>query len=226
MSYATILLDFDHTLLDFDASETEAFAVTLRNQGIEDAKRFFPVYQRVNRGLWAQVERGEIPPEAVQERRFEFLADELGIDVDVAEMANDFIGGLASFGELYPGVAEVLELLQPRVALALISNGLSEVKRPQIERFGFDRIFDAIVISAEVGAAKPSREIFDIAFDLLGKPPKESALMVGDSLTSDIKGGADYGIATCWYNPNGEVAGPDDRITHEIASLKELLDLV
>ena len=120
----------------------------------------------------------------------------------------------------------VLELLQPRVALALISNGLSEVKRPQIERFGFDRIFDAIVISAEVGAAKPSREIFDIAFDLLGKPPKESALMVGDSLTSDIKGGADYGIATCWYNPNGEVAGPDDRITHEIASLKELLDLV
>ncbi|MGA9595929.1 MAG: YjjG family noncanonical pyrimidine nucleotidase [Acidimicrobiia bacterium] len=226
MAYTTILLDFDHTLLDFAASEREAFAVTLRNQGIGDPMEAFGVYQRINRGLWKQVEQGEIPPDAVRERRFELLLRQLGCDGDVAQMAEDYIAGLAAFGDLYPGTIEVLEKLEPMVRLALLSNGLSEVKRPQIARFGFEQIFDAIVISAEVGVAKPDNAIFDIAFNMLGNPPKETALMVGDSLSSDIKGGADYGIATCWYNPGGKQPGPDDHITHEIKALEDLLDYV
>jgi 2-haloacid dehalogenase len=226
MGYTTILLDFDHTLLDFAASEREAFVVTLRNQGIDDPMDAFGVYQGINRGLWKQVEQGEIPPDAVRERRFELLLKQFGRDGDTAQMAEDYIAGLATYGDLYPGTIEVLEKLEPLAKLALLSNGLSEVKRPQIERFGFERFFDAIVISAEIGFAKPHPEIFDITFAMLGNPPKATALMVGDSLTSDIKGGADYGIATCWYNPEGKEPGSDDRITHEISNLEQLLDLV
>ncbi len=226
MAYTTILLDFDSTLLDFAASERKAFAVTLRNQGVSNPMEHFPIYKQINRGLWKQVEQSEIPPDAVRERRFELLVRQLGCDGDVAQMAEDYIAGLATFGDLYPGTIEVLEKLEPLATLALLSNGLSEVKRPQIARFGFERFFDAIVISAEVGVAKPHPEVFDITFDMLGNPPKETALMVGDSLASDIKGGANYGIATCWYNPDGKQPGPDAAITHEIKTLEELLDLI
>lgn len=226
MTYTTVLLDNDHTLVDSDTSEVEAFCLALRNQGIGDPMRHFDTYRRINLGLWHQVEFGEIKPGEVRERRFELLLDELQVSGDVTQMADDFIYGFATFGDLYPGAWDVLERLSERVTLALVSNGLSEVQRPRIARLGVERFFDAIVISSEVGTTKPGTRIFDIVFEQLGKPPKEEVLMVGDSLTSDIKGGANYGIDTCWYNPHGKTAGPDDRITHEIRKLEELLELV
>ena len=116
-----------------------------------------------------------------------------------------------------------------QTSLALVTNGLSEVQRTRIERLDLGRYFDAVVISSEVGAAKPSTEIFDLAFELLGSPAKASALMVGDSLTSDIQGGINYGIATCWYNPNHHGAGESDRLEgfdFEIDSLDLLPGIV
>lgn len=226
MTYSTVLLDIDHTLHDSDTSETEAFAATLRNQGISDPMAHFDVYQEINLGLWAAVERGEILPQAVRSRRFELLMNELGLDGDIEQMADDFVVGFATYGDLYPGTREVLEELVTRASLALISNGMSEVQRPRINRLGIEHYFDAIVISAEVGTTKPGGKIFDIVFERLGNPPKDAVLMVGDSLSSDIKGGTDYGIATCWYNPNGKTAGPEHHITYEIKALEGLLDLV
>lgn len=226
MRYSTVLLDFDHTLLDSDTSEIEAYKLTLRNQGVADPMRYFDTYQRINLGLWAAAERGEILPKDVKTTRFELMAAELGRAWDIDQMAEDFVVGFASYGDLYPDAIDLLAELARRVSLALISNGLSEVQRPRIDRLGIEQYFDAIVISAEVETTKPGREIFDIAFARLGDPPKDTAVIVGDSLSSDIKGGANYGIATCWYNPNGATAGPDDIITHEIKRLDELLDLV
>ena len=222
MTYTTILLDIDHTLHDSDTSEVEAFSATLRNQGISDPMAHYAAYQEINLGLWAAVERGEILPAAVRSKRFELLMSELAMDGNIEQMADDFVVGFATYGDLYPGARQVLDELETRASLALISNGMSEVQRPRIERLGIEHYFDAIVISAEVGVTKPGTRIFDIAFERLGNPPKDTVLMVGDSLTSDIKGGANYGIDTCWYNPNGKIAGPDDVITHEIKSLEEL----
>jgi len=226
VSYSTVLLDFDHTLLDSDTSEIEAYKLTLGNQGVAEPMRYFDTYNRINMGLWAAAERGEILPQDVKTTRFERMAEELGCDWDIDRMAEDFVVGFASYGDLYPGAIELIEELAPRVSLALISNGLSEVQRPRIARLGIEKYFDAIVISAEVGTTKPGSKIFDITFDMLGNPPKDAAVIVGDRLASDIKGGADYGIATCWYNPNGATAGPDDVITHEIKSLNEVLELI
>ncbi len=225
-TYSTVLLDFDHTLLDSDTSEIEAYKLTLRNQGVADPMRYFDIYNRINMGLWAAAERGEILPKDVKATRFELMAEELDCAWDADQMAEDFVVGFASYGDLYPGAIELLEALTGRVSLALISNGLSEVQRPRIARLGIEKHFDAIVISAEVGTTKPGGRIFDITFDLLGNPPKDTAVIVGDRLASDIRGGADYGIATCWYNPNGHTPGPDDIITHEIQSLDQVLDLV
>ena len=226
MQFSTFLLDLDHTLFDSDASEAAAFRQTMAAAGVAEPDRYLESYQAINMELWAAVERGELYPQHVRTRRFERLVAEQGIDADPLRMSDDFVNGLGAKGELYDGAREVLEQLSGRASLALVTNGLSEVQRSRINRLGINDYFDAIVISAEVGAAKPGTEIFDIVFAELDFPTKDGAVMVGDSLSSDIQGGTNYGIATCWYNPNGHTVRQEDRVDHEITDLEELLGLV
>ena len=220
--YATILLDLDHTLLDSDTSETTAFQVTLATFGAQDPASYRSTYDRINRALWERVEQGEVDPQHVKTARFEQLVAETGLVANPVDMAEVFANALGAHGELYPGARLALEQLAQTATLALVTNGLSEVQRSRIDRLDLERYFDAVVISAEVGTSKPGTDIFDIAFEELGNPARQSALMVGDSLTSDIQGGTNYGIATCWYNPHSKQAGPNDHITHEISRLDQL----
>lgn len=223
MYYSTFLIDLDHTLFDSDTSEKAAFAQTMKTAGVADPSEYSHTYHRINMELWASVERGETTPQQVRTIRFERLVAEIKLDADPLEMAENFVNGLGANGELYRGARDLLEQLNERASLALVTNGLSEVQRARIARLNIDQYFDAIVISAEIGKAKPGTAIFDHTFDLLGYPEKESALMVGDSLSSDIRGGTNYGISTCWYNPNSKTAMPDNEITHEINALEKLL---
>lgn len=226
MPYSTLLFDLDHTLLDSDASEIAAYAHTMATIGLPDPDDHFERYLRINHGMWRAVERGEIQPTEVRFRRFERFVAEVGIDADPVAMADTFVWGLGAHGELYGGVREVLAELAGRASLAMVTNGLSDVQRARIERLELGDYFDAIVISSEVGVTKPRPEIFDVTFEQLGHPAKETAVMIGDSLTSDIRGGSDYGIATCWYNRRGSRAGADDVVTHEVTALTDLLTLV
>ena len=225
MRYQTLLFDLDHTLLDSDASEVAAYAHTMATIGLDDPDAHFQRYVTINQQMWRAVERGELQPGEVRHRRFEQFTAELGLTADPEEMAAAFVWGLGAHGELYEGAREVLEELSGRATLGMITNGLSEVQRARIDRLDLARYFDAMVISSEVGVTKPRREIFDIAFEQLSHPEPDGALMIGDSLTSDIAGGTAAGIATCWYNRHAEVAGPDDQVTHEITDLTQLLDL-
>jgi 2-haloacid dehalogenase len=226
VTYTTLLLDLDHTLLDSNTSEALAFEQALRSVGVDAPNAHFPAYDRINRALWSAVERGEIRPGQVRTARFEQLIAEAAIEADPGVLADAFVAGLGMYGELYPGAREVLETLAGRATLAMLTNGLSDVQRTRIERLDLARYFDAVVISAEVGASKPSGAIYDIAFEQLGMPQKGEVLMVGDSLTSDIRGGTDYGIATCWYNHHHIVAGCTDRFDHEIDDLALLPGIV
>lgn len=224
--YETLLFDLDHTLLDSDASEIAAYAHTMATIGLANPDDHFERYLRINHGMWAAVERGELQPSEVRVRRFEQFVDELRLDADPAAMADAFVWGLGAFGELYEGARDVLDQLAGRARVAMVTNGLSDVQRARIERLDLDRYFDAVVISSEVGVTKPRPQIFDIAFELLGQPSKQSALMIGDSLTSDIRGGSDYEIATCWYNWRRSPSVPGVTITHEITDLGQLPAIV
>jgi HAD superfamily hydrolase (TIGR01549 family) len=141
-------------------------------------------------------------------------------------MADAFAQGMGEHGELYPGARKVLDDLAEIATLALITNGLSGIQRARIERLGIHDHFAAITISAEVGAAKPGTEIFDVTFKALGAPDQSGALMVGDNLGSDIAGGNNAGIDTCWYNPTGKPASAKHLATHTISSLEALLRIV
>lgn len=227
MPYATLLFDLDHTLFDSDASEAEAFAYAMGRSGVGEPAGYFPTYDRINRGLWAAIERGELATSAVKQRRFEELVTTTGLAAEPARLADDFLVGLGRFGDLYPGARDVLAALAARadLALALVTNGLAEVQRARIERLELAPYFRAIVISSEVGVAKPARAIFDLALASLGEPARASAVMIGDSLSSDLRGGRAAGIATCWFNPHHRVAPDRADIDHEIAALSELLAL-
>lgn len=223
-AYTTLLLDLDLTLLDSETSEVAAFAATVRSVGLEPTADLYDRYRSINGELWAAVERGETTPVELRLTRFERFVTAVGIDGDPEAMATTFTDGLAANGDLYPGARAVLDRLLGRFSIALVTNGLSEVQRVRIERLDLGRYLDAVVISGEVGVSKPGSDIFDIAFDRLGRPDRRSTLMVGDSLSSDIQGGFDYGIDTCWYNPAGAVPGAASPApTHTIAALDELL---
>lgn len=226
MTYSIFLFDLDHTLFDTDASEIAAFEETMAAAGVQDSQRYLKPYQEINLELWAGVERGEISPNVIRTLRFERLVAEQGLDADPLQMADDFVAGLGAHGELYDGAHEVLQHLSENASLAMVTNGLGEVQRTRMERLGLNDYFDAVAISAELGASKPDVEIFESAFRSLGSPPKETAVMVGDNLSADIRGGVNYGIATCWYNPHGRPSNGTDQSDHEIQNLKELSKLL
>jgi len=225
-TYTTVLFDLDHTLLDSDASEALAFESALRGIGIDEPHVHFREYDRINRALWAGVERGEALPARVRTLRFERLLAAMRHDADPVALADAFAVGLGVHGDLYPGALDMLEVVAAQATLALVTNGLSDVQRARVDRLGIAQYFDAVIISAEVGASKPSTAIFDIAFERLGSPAKDGAVIVGDSLTSDIQGGINYGIGTCWYNPHHREATNGSRFDHEIESLVHVIDVV
>ena len=222
MSFTTLLFDFDHTLFDSNESEALAFADTIQFCEIPKDPTHFDTYKRINKALWDQVELGTLSPNDLRTQRFVELVTEIGFDVDPNVMADRYGFAMGANGELYPGARIVLEQLAEAATLALVTNALSDIQRARIDRVGIAELFDAVIISGEVGASKPGREIFDITFDQLKHPPKESTLMIGDSLTSDIQGGANYGLETCWYNPHNKSASQAPTPTHTIADLQEL----
>lgn len=226
MRYTTLLFDFDHTLLDSDESERLAYAHAMETIGLADPDDHFGRYVTINREMWIAVEAGDLRPAEVRHRRFERFVHELGIDADPHAMADEFVFGLGAYGDLYDGARAVLEELAASTTLAMITNGLSMVQRTRIERLGLVDLFETVIISEEVGVTKPRPEIFDHAFEGVGRPDRATVLMIGDSLTSDIRGGADYGVDTCWYNRHAQERPTEPPITHEIAGLGALVEIV
>jgi YjjG family noncanonical pyrimidine nucleotidase len=225
MRYTTLLFDLDNTLFDASSCEPAAFEYALASGGVTDPARHWDTFTELNDALWAAVVRQELTPNEVQGRRFADLVAAAGLEVDPVRLADEYVVGMGAYGDLYPGALEVLDELGRRVALGLVTNGLGEVVRARIDRLELEPLFDAIVISGEVGVSKPSEAIFDLAFAALGQPDKASVLMIGDSLSSDIAGAANYGIAACWYNPSAKPHPDGVRIDHEITSLEELPEL-
>ena len=225
MRYTTLLFDLDHTLIDGDASEGAAFDYTLRRSGADDPADYLAPYVEINTALWAAVEAGEITPNDVRSERFARLIAATDLESDPETMGDDFVFGMGANGELYPGTVETLDSLAQMATLALVTNGIGEVQRARLARLDLDKYFDAIVISGEVGVAKPGPEIYDLTFEELGHPDKATTLMIGDSLSSDMAGGTNYGIATCWYAARSDKATPAG-IDHRITALDELLPII
>lgn len=221
VAYTTVLFDLDHTLLDSDESERLAFVQTLRSFEVDKPDAHLESYKRINSALWKAVERGERSPNEVKTLRFEQLLDELDLATDPVEVAERYTTELGAQGELFPGVSEMLHEVGSWAQLGLVTNGIGAVQRARVDRLGLDEHLSAIAISGELGVSKPNPQIFEHIFEELGRPDRSTTIMVGDSLSSDIAGGHNAEIATCWYNPHGAQAlAPSP--TLEVGSIDEL----
>lgn len=226
MKYEWLLLDADGTLFDYDHAEAMALQRTFEQMGHTFDPGHAEVYRRINGQIWLDFEQGRISQEQLRTRRFELLFEAVGARLSPEAFSTAYLDNLAWGTKLIDGAEDVVRALHGRVGLMLITNGLHEVQRPRFQRSALNGYFADLVISEEVGAAKPHPRIFDVAFQRMGLPRKEAVLMVGDSLTSDMRGGVDYGLDTCWYNPEERPRDPDVPVRYEIQDLHQLLGLL
>ena len=227
MKYKVILFDADDTLFDFKKSERHAFKDTMVDFGFEyDEKIHLNCYHEINETIWKEFERGEITQQKLKVERFLRLKDKLQAEFDAEEFARKYMHHLSHASFIYPESLELMKKLHGRLKLAIITNGLTDVQTRRIRNAPLGEFFDEIVISEEVRISKPDPEIFSYTLEKLKHHDHESVLMVGDSLHSDIKGGEDYGIDTCWYNPASKENSTEITPTYEIRNLMEILELI
>ena len=227
MKYKWLLLDADGTLFDYDKAEATALERAFEWFGCGFWAEHAQAYRQINGQIWLAYERGEITQQRLRARRFELLFEAIEVDLDAAAFSERYLTYLSEGTYLIEGAETVVKSLHDRgVGLVLITNGLKEVQRPRVNGSTIGSYFTDLVVSDEVGAAKPDRRIFEIAFEKMGSPRNEDVLMVGDSLTSDIRGGNAAEIDTCWFNPTKRVCDQDVEIRYEITRLGELLDVV
>ncbi len=226
MSYQWILFDADNTLFDFDRSERHALSGALRVLGIPFEEAHHHLYNRINKACWKAFEHGEISRTELRSRRFELFFSEIGEQADEKEFARSYLANLAEAGYLLEGARQLVEQLAGSYRLAMVTNGLKEVQRPRLARSGLQPFFQAVVVSDEIGHSKPNAGFFEHTFSEIGQPAKEKVLIVGDNINADIRGGMEFGIHACWYNPGGEENPFDMQPTYEIGQLSHLPPLL
>ena len=202
----TLLFDLDNTLFDFNQAERIAVGKTLQHFHIEPKEAVLKRYSELNQMQWKLLEQGKISREEVKLHRFQLLFAELGTDAPADEAALMYETLLAYGHYFMDGAEELLETLYGKYQMYLVTNGTLSVQKGRLKSAGISRYFGDIFISEELGYNKPSVEYFDCCFSKIPDFHKETAVIIGDSLTSDIQGGINAGIRTIWFNPHHEKA--------------------
>lgn len=223
--YQWLLFDADDTLFDYARAEANALQAVFDEFALPFDARALELYREFNRQLWLRFEKREVTGAEVRVRRFALLFDALRL-TEPPGLADRYIDHLAAQTTLTRGARETLDALHHTRRIAIITNGMTRVQRARLAQSAIAPYISELIISEEIGAAKPAPEIFAHAFARMGQPRKEQVLMIGDSLTSDMQGGAGFGIDTCWYNPTHQPRPSQPQLTHEIHDLRELIQLL
>ena len=223
--YTSIFLDIDNTLLDFNMAEAVAVRKVLQQHSLPSDDNAVKTYSDINRMYWERFEKGEIPKSAIFEGRFKTLLETFGMSGDVSALSKDYCENLSEGYFKVNGAMELLEYLKQKgYKLYATTNGLSSTQFKRIKNSGIEPYFDAIFVSEQAGHQKPEKEYFEYVINHIPEKDKTKMLIVGDSQSSDILGGINSEIDTCWYNPTGTKAKYNSK--YEISSLKELKNLL
>ncbi len=222
----TVFLDIDDTLLDFHRAEALAIRTALTRFGIEPSEENVKRYSAINRSCWERFEKGEITRESVLTTRFEILFAEMGVEFSPDEAQRIYEYELGSYHFYIDGAENMLKEICDKYDLYITTNGISVVQNRRIADSGIAKYFKGIFISEEIGFNKPQKEYFDAIFEEINGFDKDKAIIVGDSLSSDIQGGINAQIKTCWYNPKDlptKCGITPDYILSDITKLPNLL---
>lgn len=222
MAYRIALFDADNTLLDFTRAEDEALRACLAARSLPTDKATVARYSAINDSHWKRLERGETTRGRLKVERFADFFGALGYDGDPVAMARDYEAALGRQAHLLDGSLDLIRSLHGKCRLFIVTNGLAAVQKSRFGACPLAPYFEACFISEEMGCAKPAKQFFDrVAAAIEGFDPAD-ALVIGDSLTSDIQGGINAGLDTCWYNPAAKPAPVGMPITYTVTTHAEI----
>lgn len=225
MKYDTVLFDADGTLLDFKRSEDEAVRNTMSEFGIVPTDGLVAKYSEINDSLWKALERGEIEKNVLLYHRFELFCEYFGYTCDAKGMARSYMQNLSKMSYLLDGAEELSKKLYGKVKLYIVTNGVEFIQKGRFSNCPITKYFDEIFISGVIGFEKPDINYF-IKVGEITALDKSKTLIVGDSLSSDIKGGISYGIDTCWYNPSSKSAPDEMNITFIASDFNSIYNFI
>lgn len=227
MKYQYLLWDIDGTVLDFHAAEEVAILSLCEKYQICCSKEQLSLYSEINGRYWEALERNEMTKQQILVGRFQEFFHEIGADESLAARFNEdyqlALGDTICFQEQ---ADEMLQKLKGDYILIAVTNGTKVAQEKKLRLSGLDQVFDFTFISEDVGVEKPNREFFDFVFEKTQVTDVSKAIIIGDSLTSDIKGGNQAGIDTCWYNPKQLQNTKGINATYEITHLEEFYDIL
>lgn len=226
MRYDIVLLDADMTLWDFEASEKCALGDVTRSLGVEITPEMEAYYHKVNDHMWHLFDLKEIGREELTTRRFAEYLTFLGIEGDPAEVNHRYEQFLGSYSIMLPGAEEMCRRLAEHCPLYILTNGLHTAQTGRFEKSPIKPYIREMFISQDMGTQKPDKEYFDKVFAAIGLTDKSRAVMVGDSLYSDIKGGINAGVDTIWYNPRHKAPDPEIPPTYEADTMEKIIKII
>ncbi|MGX2974319.1 pyrimidine 5'-nucleotidase [Ursidibacter arcticus] len=222
MKYQWILFDADETLFSFNSFL--GLKVMMERYGIPFNEQDYAQFQAVNKPLWVAYQNKEISAQDLQRIRFEKIAQQTG--QEPLALNQELMAEMALLSQPLENVKEMLDSLFSKVKMAIITNGFHALQQKRLENTALNKYFDLVVVSETVGVAKPAPQIFEAAFAQMGNIDKHAILMVGDTLSSDVQGGINVGIDTCWFNPTQQLNQTMIQPTYEIVSILDLVKIV
>ncbi|MCC2686593.1 MAG: noncanonical pyrimidine nucleotidase, YjjG family [Paenibacillaceae bacterium] len=225
MSYKILLFDLDDTLLDFGANEMDSLTKLFTQHGYSFSDELFGIYDAVNKQLWADYENGNIALDEVLNSRFSKTMLKLGKIVDGTEWENQYRELLGNGSQLIDGALELCQSLSVSHRLFVITNGITKTQIKRLKQSGLYEFFEDIFDSQSIGFQKPSKQFFNYVMAHIENFHASEALIIGDSLSTDIKGGILSGIDTCWIKRNPHLSSAEFQSTYTITSLAELRDI-
>lgn len=224
--YDIVLLDADMTIWDFEASEKLALKDTVEFIGGEMTPEVAAFYHEVNSALWQAFDRKQVTKEELSDRRFARLLEYLGKQGDPLALNRYYQSRLGEHSIMLPGAEQMCRTLAERCTLYILTNGMHVAQVGRFEKSPVKQYIRDMFISEDLGCQKPDREFFEKVFSAIGLQDKSRAVMVGDSLTSDIQGGINGGVDTIWYNPKGKPLDPAIVPTYTASSMDEVVERV
>ena len=227
--YTTILFDADDTLLDFDKDETNALIKTLENHSVPITEENISIYKEVNIGLWKALERGEIDKPTLKKVRFGLFFEKIGFETeeDTFAINEEYLHNLSDGGNLLEGAKDLVENLKAQdYDLYIVTNGIENTQKRRLTKVGILPYFSEIFVSEAIGYQKPRKEYFDYVLSHIREKDIGRVLLVGDSLTSDIKGALDAGIECAWLRHNPTANYGECKPDYIISDITETITLL
>lgn len=222
MKYTSLLIDADDTILDFQSAERQAFTMAFSELGLAADEDTYNIYTAVNLSLWKAYERGEIKKDLIRTRRFELLFEKMGSNSDPEKAAQAYVNALSTRGQLIDGAREFLRWASERFDLYAATNGIKSVQEGRFTQADINKFFNGVFISEAIGFGKPDKRYFDYVLSHINEKDPSRVVVIGDSLTSDIRGANNAGLDSIWFSVKGESQPDAAKPTYTVKNYEEI----